>query len=117
MVRRDVMRLVTPGTITEDALLDPARATAFAAVARLRAALAPHTDGASVIVTEGAGYRLAVDPAQVDAERFLRLADLGPAAPAPTGPPGVRLPAFLPGAAVLVAARGEKDEAKRKELY
>lgn len=49
-------------------------------VARLRAALAPHTDGASVIVTEGAGYRLAVDPAQVDAERFLRLADLGRAA-------------------------------------
>src|SRR5699024_9711159 len=49
-------------------------------VARLRAALAPHTDGAPVIVTEGAGYRLAVDPGQVDAERFLRLADLGRAA-------------------------------------
>ncbi len=38
VVRRDVVRLVTPGTITEDALLDPARANAFAAVARARGA-------------------------------------------------------------------------------
>ena len=37
VVRRDVVRLVTPGTITEEALLDPARANAFAAVARSRA--------------------------------------------------------------------------------
>jgi DNA mismatch repair protein MutS len=37
VVRRDVVRLVTPGTITEEALLDPARANAFAAVARVRA--------------------------------------------------------------------------------
>jgi DNA mismatch repair protein MutS len=36
VVRRDVVRLVTPGTITEDALLDPARANAFAALARVR---------------------------------------------------------------------------------
>ncbi|MEK4032832.1 DNA mismatch repair protein MutS [Methylocystis sp. IM3] len=38
VVRRDVVRLVTPGTITEEALLDPARANAFAAVARARGA-------------------------------------------------------------------------------
>ncbi|MBY6242361.1 DNA mismatch repair protein MutS [Methylosinus sp. Sm6] len=38
VVRRDVVRLVTPGTITEETLLDPARANAFAALARLRAA-------------------------------------------------------------------------------
>lgn len=37
VVRRDVVRLVTPGTITEDALLDPTRANAFVAIARLRA--------------------------------------------------------------------------------
>jgi DNA mismatch repair protein MutS len=37
VVRRDVVRLVTPGTITEDALLDPGRANAFCAIARLRA--------------------------------------------------------------------------------
>ncbi|MGC1863604.1 MAG: DNA mismatch repair protein MutS, partial [Methylocystis sp.] len=38
VVRRDVTRLVTPGTITEETLLDPARPNAFAALAR---ALAP----------------------------------------------------------------------------
>jgi DNA mismatch repair protein MutS len=36
VVRRDVVRLVTPGTITEDTLLDPAKPNAFLAVARLR---------------------------------------------------------------------------------
>jgi DNA mismatch repair protein MutS len=36
VVRRDVTRLVTPGTVTEEALLDPARANHLAALARLR---------------------------------------------------------------------------------
>ena len=36
LVRRDVVRLVTPGTITEDKLLEPARANALAAIARVR---------------------------------------------------------------------------------
>jgi DNA mismatch repair protein MutS len=36
VVRRDVVRLVTPGTITEDNLLDPARANLLVAVARRR---------------------------------------------------------------------------------
>ncbi|MBV9738973.1 MAG: DNA mismatch repair protein MutS [Hyphomicrobiales bacterium] len=36
VVRRDVTRLVTPGTITEDALLDPSRANTLVAIARLR---------------------------------------------------------------------------------
>jgi DNA mismatch repair protein MutS len=35
VVRRDVVRLVTPGTITEESLLDPTRANAFVAVARV----------------------------------------------------------------------------------
>ncbi|MFN8831914.1 MAG: DNA mismatch repair protein MutS [Labrys sp. (in: a-proteobacteria)] len=34
VVRRDVVRLVTPGTITEETLLDPARANVLLAVAR-----------------------------------------------------------------------------------
>ena len=38
VVRRDVTRLVTPGTITEETLLDPARPNAFAALARALAA-------------------------------------------------------------------------------
>jgi DNA mismatch repair protein MutS len=37
VVRRDVVRLVTPGTITEETLLDPARANAFVALARTHA--------------------------------------------------------------------------------
>ena len=36
VVRRDVTRLVTPGTITEDRLLDPSRANLLVAVARAR---------------------------------------------------------------------------------
>jgi DNA mismatch repair protein MutS len=36
VVQRDVVRLVTPGTITEESLLDPARPNAFLAIARLR---------------------------------------------------------------------------------
>src|SRR5436853_5302733 len=35
VVQREVVRLVTPGTITEERLLDPHRANAFAAVARV----------------------------------------------------------------------------------
>jgi DNA mismatch repair protein MutS len=37
VVRRDVVRLVTPGTVTEENLLDPSRASLLAAVARRRA--------------------------------------------------------------------------------
>src|SRR6476646_8710302 len=36
VVARDVVRLVTPGTVTEDRLLDPARASLFVAMARRR---------------------------------------------------------------------------------
>ena len=36
VVRRDVVRLVTPGTITEERLLDPGRASILLAIARVR---------------------------------------------------------------------------------
>ncbi len=36
VVQRDVVRLVTPGTITEDRLLEPGRANVFLAIARVR---------------------------------------------------------------------------------
>jgi DNA mismatch repair protein MutS len=36
VVKRDVVRLVTPGTVTEERLLDPARASLFVALARRR---------------------------------------------------------------------------------
>ncbi len=55
VVRRDVVRLVTPGTITEEALLDPARANAFAALTRARGADGGFIYGlASVDISTGA---------------------------------------------------------------
>ncbi|OAI24838.1 DNA mismatch repair protein MutS [Methylosinus sp. R-45379] len=45
VVRRDVVRLVTPGTITEEQLLDPARPNAFAALSRLRGGDGNRLDG------------------------------------------------------------------------
>jgi DNA mismatch repair protein MutS len=55
VVRRDVVRLVTPGTITEETLLDPARANAFAALARVRASDGSWRHGlASVDISTGA---------------------------------------------------------------
>src|SRR5579862_920676 len=36
VVMRDIVRLVTPGTITEESLLDPGRANSFLAIVRLR---------------------------------------------------------------------------------
>ena len=47
-------------------------------VLRLRNALEPERNGSpALLLTEGPGYRLALDPAQVDAERFVRLAQIG----------------------------------------
>ena len=47
-------------------------------VLRLRNALEPHRSGTpAVLLTDGPGYRLALDPGQVDAERFARLARIG----------------------------------------
>lgn len=47
-------------------------------VLRLRNVLEPGRHGSpTVLVTEGPGYRLALEPGQVDAERFVRLARIG----------------------------------------
>ena len=55
VVRRDVTRLVTPGTITEDALLDPARANTLVAIARVRASDGPWNYGlAALDISTGA---------------------------------------------------------------
>ena len=56
-------------------------------VLRLRNALEPHRSGApALLLTDGPGYRLAVDATQVDAERFARLARLGQQALADSRP-------------------------------
>ncbi|WP_342359467.1 DNA mismatch repair protein MutS [Terrarubrum flagellatum] len=55
VVRRDVVRLVTPGTVTEEALLDPSRASLLVAVARTRAGENLWSYGlAAVDITTGA---------------------------------------------------------------
>jgi DNA mismatch repair protein MutS len=55
VVRRDVVRLVTPGTITEEMLLDPARSSWLAAVSRVRSGDGGWTYGlAAVDISTGA---------------------------------------------------------------
>ncbi|MCP8938083.1 DNA mismatch repair protein MutS [Alsobacter sp. SYSU M60028] len=49
VVRRAVVRLVTPGTITEDTLLEPGRANLLAAVARVRASEAEWVYGLAAV--------------------------------------------------------------------
>jgi DNA-binding SARP family transcriptional activator/WD40 repeat protein len=74
---------VVPAPALEESLwgMTPPRSAAKALqtyVLRVRNALEPDRHGSPrLLVTDGPGYRLAVDPLQVDAERFARLATLG----------------------------------------
>ena len=54
VVRRDVVRLVTPGTITEERLLEPGRANALVAIQRLRVDGKAVYGWASVDISTGA---------------------------------------------------------------
>jgi DNA mismatch repair protein MutS len=79
VVRRDVVRLVTPGTITEDRLLEPGRANILVAVQRLRAsetralfgvaALDISTGSFSLSETDEAG--LSVEIARIEPSEIL----------------------------------------------
>ena len=79
VVRRDVVRLVTPGTITEDRLLEPGRANILAAVQRVRvgetravfglAALDLSTGAFSLSETDEAG--LGVEIARIEPSEIL----------------------------------------------
>jgi DNA mismatch repair protein MutS len=79
VVRRDVIRLVTPGTLTEDALLVAGRNNFLAAVARVRGGEAGDRYGLAWIdistgefrVAESDGGRLAADLARVDPREVL----------------------------------------------
>src|ERR671921_1699889 len=69
VVRRDVVRLVTPGTITEDRLLDPGRANLFLAVARRRVSDAEWAYGlAAVDISTGRFTLSETDAAGLAAE-------------------------------------------------
>ena len=63
VVRRDVVRLVTPGTITEDALLDPSASCALVALARVRSSGEDAFALASIDISTGA-FRVAAVPAE-----------------------------------------------------
>ncbi|MBV9568030.1 MAG: DNA mismatch repair protein MutS [Hyphomicrobiales bacterium] len=62
VVRRDVTRLVTPGTITEDALLDPSRANTLVAIARVRSPDGPWTYGLAALDISTGAFELAEAP-------------------------------------------------------
>ncbi|MGV6871559.1 DNA mismatch repair protein MutS [Pseudochelatococcus sp. B33] len=62
VVRREVVRLVTPGTITEDRLLEPARPNWLAAVARRRLSQGKLPEG---------GWTYAVAAADISTGRFI----------------------------------------------
>ncbi|MGC1577557.1 MAG: DNA mismatch repair protein MutS [Beijerinckiaceae bacterium] len=59
VVRRDVTRLVTPGTITEEALLDPSRANTLVAIARVRASDGPWSYGLAALDISTGAFELA----------------------------------------------------------
>jgi DNA mismatch repair protein MutS len=67
VVRRDVVRLVTPGTITEERLLDPARANCLLAVVRTQGADAAF-GFAAVDISTGAFSVSAADETRLHAE-------------------------------------------------
>ncbi|ALA17125.1 MULTISPECIES: DNA mismatch repair protein MutS [unclassified Chelatococcus] len=74
VVQRGVVRLVTPGTITEDSLLDPARANLLVALARRRTGEDSYAYGLAAIdistgrftVTETAAAGLSAEIARLD---------------------------------------------------
>ncbi len=70
VVRRDVTRLVTPGTLTEDALLDARRENVLASLARLR--------GGEGAQGDGDGYAYALAFCDISTGSF-RVAETGPA--------------------------------------
>ena len=79
VVRRDVTRLVTPGTITEDSLLDARRENVLLAVARVRAGEERHAYGlawtdmstGSFRVTASTPETLAADLARIEPAEVL----------------------------------------------
>ncbi|MBK9083587.1 MAG: DNA mismatch repair protein MutS [Rhizobiales bacterium] len=79
VVRRDVVRLVTPGTITEERLLDPARANLLVTVARVRASEDGWVYGLAAIDISTGGFRvgeagageLAAELARLDASEIV----------------------------------------------
>ncbi len=103
VVRREVVRLVTPGTITEDRLLDPGRANVLLALARRRASDSAWCYGlAAVDISTGRfshgevdGAGLAAEIARLDPREIVMATPstripTSPACGATPGPPSPR---------------------------
>ncbi len=73
VVRRDVVRLVTPGTITEERLLEPGRANLFVALARRRAGETSHVYGLAAIDISTSRFVVCEVPAAALAAELARL--------------------------------------------
>ncbi len=79
LVKRDVVRLVTPGTITEERLLDPARANSLLAMVRLRRSESEAVYGLAAVdistgafnVTEVAEAALGAEIARIEAAEIV----------------------------------------------
>lgn len=74
VVAREVIRLVTPGTLTEDQLLDPRRANVLAALARVQGVYSVafvELTGGAMSVSECSGAALASVVARVAPSEFL----------------------------------------------
>ncbi|GJD54155.1 DNA mismatch repair protein MutS [Methylobacterium dankookense] len=64
VVRREVVRLVTPGTITEDRLLDPARANLLLAIGRRKLSETAYAYGLAAVDISTGRFALSEVPAQ-----------------------------------------------------
>jgi DNA mismatch repair protein MutS len=79
VVRRDVVRLVTAGTITEEALLDPSRASILLGIGRLRLDESRHAYGLAevdistgrFVLAECEGEQLATEIARIDPKEIV----------------------------------------------
>ncbi len=79
VVRRDVVRLITPGTVTEDNLLEPGRASALVALARRKTGDAQHRYGLATVdistgrftVCEVAESALMAELARIDPQEIV----------------------------------------------
>jgi DNA mismatch repair protein MutS len=58
VVRRAVVRLVTPGTLTEETLLEPARANVLVAISRLKASDSEHRFGLAALDISTGAFRV-----------------------------------------------------------
>lgn len=116
VVRRDVVRLVTPGTITEEQLLEPGRANLLAALVRHRDATGLHYGLAAADISTGSFTLREVAPA--DLAGALAVLEAREIICAPTLAHELKSPLAATGAAITPAGResGDSVSASRRVM-